>query len=239
MRRLAPHYFPHIGPRPVSLRMTGRTNASKETNALTGIARQHDHRDPVIADQSKALRLTRLHGHLGKVTRAHLRHHGFDNVEVALTDSARRQDQIGSQQLIGDQSLERVAIITDLSDSEDLGACSLHGSRQHVGVRVEDLLLVAELEPWINQLGSGGDHHHPRSRSDLPCPARYPRAPRCRGAEVIAHPEELSACLDVLADPADVLTDDAGREDLDVLLATIGVLVGDDGVRIRRTGARS
>ena len=129
-RRLASHDCPHIRSRAHQLADDRAYERFKGNERTHRVAREHDHRDSVIADQSKALRLARLHGDLGEVARTHLRHHSFDNVEVALTDSARGQDQIGTQQLITDQLLERVAIITDLSDSEDLGACGFDGGRQ-------------------------------------------------------------------------------------------------------------
>src|SRR5215212_8179890 len=49
---------------------------------------------------------------------------------------------------------------------------------------------------------------------------------------MITFSEQPSACLDVLTNPANVLSHDARREDLDVAGSTIGVLVRDDGVSI-------
>ena len=40
-------------------------------------------------------------------------------------------------------------IITDSSDSENLSARSFGSRRQQIGIGIEDLLLVAELQPRI------------------------------------------------------------------------------------------
>src|SRR4029453_13907405 len=128
-----------------------------------------------------------------------------------------------------------MAIITDLSDSEYLGACCLCGGSKQVGVGVEDLLLIAELEPWIHQLRPSGDHDNPRPGANLHLvqadAGHYPDVAR---AKMITFSEQPSACFDVFTNPTNVLSDDAWCEDLDVARPTIGVLVRDDGVGTER-----
>src|SRR5512132_2557790 len=167
MRCFALHHCPHVWPCAHQLTNHRAHERFEGYEGAHWVAREHDHWNSIMAYQSEALRLSWLHGDLGEVAGTHLGHHCFDDVVVSLTDSARCQDQVSAQQLISYQPFELMAIITDLSDSEYLGACCLCGGGKQVGVGVEDLLLVAELEPWIHQLRPSGDHDNPRPGANL------------------------------------------------------------------------
>ena len=136
-------------------------------------------------------------------------------------------------------SCELARIVADLTDPEHLGACRLGRRRQQVGVRVEDLLLVAQRQTRIDQLRAGGDHHHPRPRSDqhLVQPDAGQQADVAR-TEMIALRNSRGPAVDVLADPPDVLADLARHVDLDVALTAIGGLVRHDRVGAARAPVR-
>src|SRR5215217_4417410 len=167
MGRCAFHHRPHVRASTDQLANDRAYEGLERHEGTHRVAGKHDHRNSIMADQSEALRLAWLHGDLCKVAGTHLWHHRLHDVEVALTDSACCQDQVRAQQLISDQPFEFIAIVTYLSDSEHLSIRRLGGSCQQVRVRVVDLLLAAELNPWIHQLRSSGDHHHSRTRPDL------------------------------------------------------------------------
>ncbi|RYZ29810.1 MAG: hypothetical protein EOP01_05130, partial [Propionibacteriaceae bacterium] len=75
-----------------------------------GVAREHDDRRAVLADQPEALRLARLHRDRREVGGAQLRHDGLDDVVVALAHPAGGDDQVGADELVVDELLERLVL---------------------------------------------------------------------------------------------------------------------------------
>src|SRR4029453_674232 len=94
MRRCAFHHCPDVRARADQLANDRPYEGLERDEGTHRVAGEHDHRNSITADQSEALRLAWLHGDLCKVTGTHLWHHRLHDVEVTLTDSTFRKQQV-------------------------------------------------------------------------------------------------------------------------------------------------
>ena len=134
------------------------------------VAGQREDRGVVLADRAEALRLARLHRHLGELHRAEPPEHVLDDVVVALADATARHDQVGADQLVRQRVGQLLRIVGDDADPVGDGVGLAHRSRERERVGVVDRV-EAERRTRLAQLAPRREHDDARAAA-APGPTR-------------------------------------------------------------------